>query len=427
MAFDLQRIGPERDVPRIRPAWLAWALLFVVLTGGGAFCVVRFWPAGEPTNTPWFWCCVVVFPAIGWLVPFLVYLGILQAPRRRAIDYNAARQRHVESVCRRARVPLHVLGSGFVFSAQAHDNRADAVVEKRLALAQQARFPGDREVVAARWIEPEGEAWIPEDDHADAQRHRALLIDLFDTLLRGIAPALRAMAERTPLRIRLGVDTLLSIPEIENAWHAGWAANRLDGLGASVKPEIETTAPELIAADRWIDGKDDEVADAVVLLCVVQLNALLNARPAEGSAEAGVILLLASQSVTARNRSTTQALLFRPERRDEATLAQGVTQALLWARVRGPELLDHWMSGGAEAPLNRALASDLDARGVGAMQTPNLEGQHDIDLRVGTAGIAAAWLCVALALEHARISARTQLVSIARAERVTVAVVAPRF
>ncbi|MCA8003356.1 hypothetical protein [Burkholderia metallica] len=424
MAFDLQRIGPERDVPSIRPAWLAWALLFVILTGGGAFCVVRFWPAVEPTNTPWFWCCVVVFPAIGWLVPFLVYLGVLQAPRRRAIDYNAARQRHVESVCRRARVPLHVLGSGFVFSAQAHDNRADAVVEKRLALAQQARFPGDHEVVAARWIEPEGEAWIPEDDHADAQRHRALLSHLFDTLLRGIAPTLRAMPERTPLRIRLGVDTLLSTPEIENAWHAGWAANR---LRASVKPEIETTAPELIAADRWIDGKDDEGADAVVLLCVVQLNALVNARPAEGAAEAGVILLLASQSVTARTRPTTQALLFRPERRDEATLAQGVAQALLWARVRGPELLDHWMAGGAETPLNRALASALDARRVGAMQTPNLDGQHDIDLRIGTAGMAAPWLCVALALEHARVSARTQLVSVAHADHVTVAVVAPRF
>ncbi|KAB0640292.1 hypothetical protein WT67_24980 [Burkholderia stagnalis] len=423
MAYDLLRIGPARDVPTIKPAWLAWAFLFVILTGGGALCVVRFWPAGEPTNTPWFWTCAVVFPILGWLIPFLAYLGVLQVPRQRAIDYNTARRDYLERVHRRARVPLHVLGSGFVFSVEPIDNTADAVVQKRLALAPRSRFPGDQEVVSARWIEPEGGVWLPAGDNTDDERHRELLKFLFDALLRQVAPALRAIPERTKMVVRLSIATQLSAPEIETIWSACWTACQ---LGPALKPEIATTAPELISADRWIDGKEAEIADAVVLLCVVQLNALLNTPPADGAAEAGVILMLAPAPLTARKRLASQALFFRPEQRDEKGLGQGVTQALLWGRVQGPELTDHWMTGGAESPLNRALAGHLDAVGVGVMKTPNLAGQHDIDLRLGVSGIAAPWLCLALALERAKISARTQLISISEAERLTVAVVAPQ-
>jgi len=28
----------------------------------GAFVVLFVWPKGEPTQTPWFWTCVTVYP-----------------------------------------------------------------------------------------------------------------------------------------------------------------------------------------------------------------------------------------------------------------------------------------------------------------------------------------------------------------------------
>jgi hypothetical protein len=423
MAYDLLQIAPERNVPPFRPAWLPWAILFVVVVGGGAFCVIRFWPVDEPVNTPWFWTCVVAFPLIGWLIPFFTYLGVLQAPQRRSIDYNNARRAYLGRVCRKAGVPLHVLGSGFLFSAQEHENSAEAVAQQRLTLASQSRFAGDGETVSARWITPEGYTWRPADDHADVERHREMLPFVFNALLREIAPAVRALPERTRLVVRLAVSTLLPTPEIEVVWRDTWAALQ---LRATAKAEVDSTAPELIAVDQWMDEKGIAQADAANLLCVVQLNSLLNATPDAGSTEAGVILLFASSSLAAKRQLSSETLLFRPEQRDENGMGQGLRQAMLWGRVQGPELTDQWMTGGAQAPLNRALANHLDAQAVGVLKAENLSGQHDLDFRLGSAGIATPWLCTALAMQQARTSGRKQLISIVQAERLTLAVVAPR-
>lgn len=423
MAYDLLKIKPAREVPPFKPAWLLWAVLFAVIVGGGAFCVARFWPATDPANTLWFWTCVAAYPFLAWLTPFFFYLGVLQVPRRRAMDFNRARDKCLDDVRRKAGVPLHVLGSAFIFSAQESNNTADAVVQKRLILESRERFTDDSEKIAARWIEPDGYAWQPGNKSVDEERHREVLTYVFDVLLRQIAPVVRALPERTKVVVRLGVASMLFVPEITTLWRDSWAAIQLDATPGMV---IETTAPELIVADVWIDGKEVAVADAVTVLCVVQLNALLNARPDTGSAEAGVILVLAPAALVMRKRLASQALLFRPERCDEKRVGQGLLQALLWGRVQGPALTDQWMTGGAEASLNRELAGQLDRQGVGVMKTPDLGGQHDFDLRVGAAGVAAPWLCTALAVEHARISQRVQLVSVAHADLLTVAVIAPR-
>jgi hypothetical protein len=423
MAYDLLQIAPARDVPPFKPALLLWAVLAVVIAGGGAACVIRFWPVGEPANTSWFWTCVAVFPLIGWLIPFFIYLGVLQTPRQRAIDFNNARRTYLAGVGRKAGVPLHLLGSGFFFSAKEHESTAQAITQRLLTLHQQSRFPGDTEAVSARWIVPEDRTWLPTDDHSDIERHREVLPDVFDALLLQIAPALRALPERTRLAVRLAVATLLPASEVEIAWRNKWAAL---GLRASVVAEIDSTPPEVIAADLWIDGKGVAKTDAANLLCIVQLNPLLNAAPDEGSAEAGVVVLFASSSLTAQKHLSSEALLFRPEQRDEKGIGQGLRQAMLWGRIRGPELIDHWMTGGAEAPLNQSLANQLDAQTVGVLKTKDLSGQHDLDFRLGSAGVAAPWLCMALAMQHARETGRKQLISIAHAERLTLAVVAPR-
>jgi hypothetical protein len=381
MAYDLLQVAPARHVPPFKPAWLLWVVLAVVIVGGGAGCVIRFWPTSEPANTPWFWGCVVGFPLIGWLIPFFIYLGVLQTPRQRAIDFNNARRTYLANIGRKAGVPLHILGSGFFFSAQEDENTAEAVTQRRLTLDQQSRFPEDTETVSARWIVPER------------------------------------------LAVRLAVATLLPAAEVEIAWRAKWAAL---GLRASVVAEIDSTPPELITVDLWIDGKGVAQTDAANLLCVVQLNSLLNAAPDDGAAEAGVIVLFASSSLTAQKQLSSEALLFRPEYRDEKGIGQGLRQAMMWGRVRGSDLIDHWMTGGAEAQVNQALASQLHTQAVGVLTTKDLSGQHDLDFWLGSAGIAAPWLCMALAMQQARESGRKQLISIAHAQRLTLAVVAPR-
>jgi hypothetical protein len=424
MAYDLRRIAPERELPPFKPAWLVWTLLFALIVGGGAFGIIRFWPVGESTQTPWFWICVVAFPVIGWAVLFLSYLGALQAPRTRVEDHNTARSEYKNHVRRVAGVPLHILGSGFVFSTQEHENKVSAMVKRQLMLAPRSRYTGDSEALAARWIEPDGHTWRPGDEHADEERHREVLEYVFDSLLRQIAPALDALPERTRLVVQLSVAAQLAVSEIELAWRDTWVAHQ---LRKAVQTVISTTVPDLIAVDGWLDGMPPFVADAVNLHCVVQLNPLLNAVPAAGSAEVGVILMFASSSLATQRRLISQALLYRPEQQDHSGLGQGLLQVLLWSRSQAAELVDQWLTGGADASLQRELTAHLDAQDIGVLKTADLQGQHDIDLRIGSTGMAAPWLCVALACAQALVSGQKQLLSVAHAEHMTLAVVEPRF
>lgn len=423
MAFDLRRIAPEREVRPLKPAWLPWLFLLALIGGGGALVALRLWPEGEPTQTLWFWTCVAAFPVIVWAMLFFSYLGVLQTQRTRAEDHNAARRDYQDAVCRKAGVPLHVLGAGFLFSAQAHENTVSAVVERALELVPRSRFAGDGEAIVARWIEPAGYAWRAGDDQADVARHRDLLPYVFGSLQRQIAPEVRALPERTRLVIQVCVEAQLATAEVETIWHDTW---HTQGLGEAVRTEFNAGVPDLIAVDGWLDGAPDFATDAVHLLCVVQLNPLLHPPPVAGAAEAGAILMFAASPLVAQKRLVSQTLLYRPERHDDKDLGQGLRQVLLWSRSDGVDVRDQWMSGGSAAPMQRGLAAHLDRQGVGVLMTPELKGQHDVDLRIGSAGAAAPWLCVALASAHALASGQKQLLSIAEADAMTLAVVGPR-
>jgi hypothetical protein len=421
MAYDLLRVAPEREIPPFKPAWLVWAFLFVVMVGGGAFCVVRFWPADEPTGTLWFWTCVAVFPSMVWAVSLFTYLGILQAERQRAVAFNAARNQYFEQVVHDGGVPQYVLDSGFLFSVEETENTAQTVARQQLTLEPRQRFAGDGDSVQTRWIKPDSLDWRPGSEDADEARHREVLPYMFDALLARVASTLRALPNGVPVKVRLSIAAQLSTQEIEACWSQAVLANQLNGLTLA---KIGAVAPELILVDRWVDEKDI-ATDAVTLLCVVQLNVLLNACPAQGSAEAGVIFLFAPAAFAAKKQLADKARLFRPERCDEQRIGQGLRQALLWSRARVDSLVDHWMTGGVNAPLNRVLTSHLSLQKVGVAETERLSGQHDIDMRIGAAGIAGGWLCVALALEHAAASGRPQLCSVAGVDHLTIAVAAP--
>ncbi|CAE6790460.1 hypothetical protein [Paraburkholderia aspalathi] len=424
MAYDLRRIAPEREVPPFRPAWPLWAFLFLLIVGGGAFGVVRFWPAGESTQTVWFWTCVAAFPVLVWTVLLFSYLGVLQSRRTCAEEHNEARREYKDEVCRRAGIPLHILDSGFVFSAREHENTASAVVERQLTLEPKTRFDDDSEAIAARWIDPDGYAWRPGDEAADEERHRDVLGYVFGSLLRQIAPAVRALPERTRLIVRVSVAAQLTTSEIEAIWHDSWDAHQ---LGNAALTAVNTDAPDLIAVDGWLDGAPGFVTDAVNVLCVVQLNPLLNAIPDAGVAEAGAILMFASRAFVAQRHLASNTLLYRPEHHDEEGMAQGLLQVLLWSRSRGSEVNDQWLIGGTEAPLQRELSTHMDTQDVGVLKTAGLQGQHDVDLTIGTIGMAAPWLCVALASAQVRASGQKQLLSIAHVDHMTLAVVGPQL
>lgn len=423
MAYDLRRIGTEKDIPPFKPVWTLWAALFVLIVGGGALGVLGFWPGDGSTHAAWFWVCVIVFPLLAWLVPFLFYLGFLQSRVWRAIEYNEDRNECIKNVQREAGVPLHVLASAFLFSTHDHENTPLAVTSKELQLEPRSRHPGGNQTVTARWIEPPGGAWCPGDEGAGAARCDEVLRYVLHSLIAQIAPAIRTLPAHIRVATTISVNAPFELPDIGTMWRETWNAHQLGSIG---KTFVRAASPVLIDVDKWLDGDETFPYDVVTLLCTIQLNSLLGASPEPGTAEAGVILLLAPAQLVARKRLTSQALLHRPEQGSERDLAQALFQALLWSRTPGSALLDHWLTGGAQMPLQRALTDHLHAQGIAVAKTADLQGHHDLNLRIGDAGSASAWLNVALASTYACHCRRKQLISVTHDDAMTLAVITPR-
>lgn len=422
MAYDLRRIAPEKELPTVKAAWKRWSLAFVLVAGGGSLGALSWWPASESTHTAWFWLCAVVFPFLAWLTPFLFYLGAMQSRRRSAVEYNKDRKNYIQIVQRDAGIPLHVVASGFLFSSDDHENTPLAVIGNDLLLEPRIRFLGDDQTITARWIEPPGGAWRPGADGADFARQQELFTYVLHSLIAQIAPAIRAMPEHIRIVPVISVDAPFELPNIEKKWREAWAEHQ---LGSETEPHICVTPPTLISVDGWLDGDDTFPSNAVMALCVIRINPLLNALPEKGAAEAGVVLLLASALLASRMRLTSQALLYRPERGNKFDLGHKLIQVLMWSRTDAPEVSDHWFTGGAEAPPQRALTDELHALGIAAVKTADPERQHDLDRRIGDAGLAAPWLNVALACNYASQCGHKQLISVAQENTVTLAIIAP--
>ncbi|MDR5735835.1 hypothetical protein QCE47_26295 [Caballeronia sp. LZ025] len=423
MAYDLRRIGPEKPVPPFEPAWIRWAVFCVILAGGIAVGVVSRWPKGESAHAAWFWTCATVLPILLGSAPFLFYLGVLQARRSNAQEYNDDRGDYIRQVQREGGVPLHLLASGFVFSAYEHENTPVSVTEKKLLLQPRSRYPGDGQCVTARWIESPNHCWLPGGDGVDIARHEEIFRLVADSLVKQISSAIKALPEHLPVLTELGVDTLLPTSSVESIWAEVWKANQLKAVSL---PLVRTDTPALIEVDKWLDGGIPYTLDAVRIMGSVRLATLLSASPVAGTTEAGAVLVFATDTLSKRKRLDSKALLYRPERGDQSDLAQSVRQILFWSRAKEVELEDLWFGGGSDAPLFRTLMEQLDAQGIALAKARELKGHHDIDLRIGSAGFVAPWLAIALASVHANISAHKQLVSVADDEALTLAIVVPR-
>lgn len=423
MAYDLRRLAPEKAIPPFEPAWKRWSVLFVVIVAGGAFGMLRLWAASEPTRTAWFWFWVVGIPFLIWLIPFFVYLGVLQARRHRAEAFNEDRADYLRRVQNEGGVPLHILTSGFIFSALEHENTPEAVVRKELRLEPRSRFPGDDQTVAARWMVLSRHGWRPGEEGVDRARHEEVFGFVARYLIGQIAATIRTLPEGTRVATEISVDTQLDVSSIEALWRDAWESQRLEPVPA---PVVRNNAPDLIAVDNWLDGSPAFALDKIKVLCAIRLDPLLNVVPDAGVAEAGAILVLASDSLVRRKQLAGQALLYRPEQGGDTDLSQSLRQALFWSRTKGAELADHWFSGGAEVSLQRTLNRQLDGQGLAVGKAIGLQGHHDIDLRIGSARFVTPWLLVALAAAYAGMCARKQLVSVTGDNVLTIAVIAPR-
>src|SRR6266702_5118384 len=128
MPIDFARVPPRVAVPEApQPSRLRWAILLVMTMCLGAALAIALWPAGRPTDTVWFWLCVIVYPALAWAFLLCCRLAYSYARRSSAIAHNTVSEGEEENCHKLASEPLVVLGHGWCFSADDQENSVEGV------------------------------------------------------------------------------------------------------------------------------------------------------------------------------------------------------------------------------------------------------------------------------------------------------------
>jgi hypothetical protein len=413
MALDFDDLPPERPVPDKPPSKLLWTIVFFVLVLTGVFSVLLLWPAGEPTHTPWFWTCLTAFPlgVASLLVSrrFSAYEGT----RLEAQSWNSARQTLAEERYAHESVPMLVLASSLRVTERDAHNGAAQIAKGQLALHSKASQHEDDDSISARWLEPD-DCLLCADDK---ERHGELIEWLFDRLLDDLADSVAALPDGFPLRVVLNISGYLGEKNIASVWNASWAGHGLrDADVTSVAAPVD-----LMTIDQWLDDGQGPLHRYAVLLISASLSRVLDASPADGSAEAGVGLLLAAPTLATEFKTPWSAAVHRPLIAHEADLDHALTCAVGWAQIEPSALEANWTSGvngETVGPLNAALTRTRVRR-----EDEDPLQRFDLDSTVGDAGLCAGWLGVVCAVERAREQSAPQLVVRMRADDTVVVVV----
>jgi hypothetical protein len=218
MPVDFEKLPPEEPESEKPPSRFVWTIVFFVLVLAGVIAVLLLWPKGEPTQTPWFWTCVTVYPF--GLAAFVVLrrYSVFEGRRLDAIAWNKAREDHVNEVFSEASRPLAVLAATCRFSSEPKDDDLRKLLDGSVKLEPQTPPKPDSPPVNARWFEkPDADESGIRFKH-DNDRQRYILTWAFSTVTDAISEAIRSL----PMELRL--ETQLILPGIVDADEAlaGW-------------------------------------------------------------------------------------------------------------------------------------------------------------------------------------------------------------
>jgi hypothetical protein len=401
MAVELPEWDNDIAPPSPPTPWV-WALLFVVFMAVGIAYNLLTWSKNEPTNTTWFWLCVLVCPASAWAVAFGLRLHYFQEETSRVEAARAVYEEDQTETIEFASEPLAVLGSAYL-CAMGSEGIAARVAGNASALSAKADPDGDQ---ASRHTTL---ALIDDDPQSDRFLETTL------ELLGQLQPILDAVPTHVPLQVLLQIGSNMPADSCQKTWESSW---REHGF-APASLSLLSADKGLMVLDEWLDIRGGPALEKLVLVVAVQL---YDAPPAE-SAEAAAALLLGWAPLASRYLMQAHALVHRPVEATADALRVDLDKALLWGRTTAADVADTWLislNKQDKAALPKA-AADIH---MGVSKTEDLSGQHVIDQALGKAGAAAAWLATALAVEHANQTSKPQLVA-CREQTVRLMVVQP--
>ena len=417
MAIDFSELPPEQELPKEAPPRFFWTIAFFSLTLVGVFAVLLLWPKGEPTQTPWFWLCLTLYPA--GIAAFVVSrrYAVYEGRKLDIQAWNEARKRYIEAVFERESIPFAVIGASFSFIDDESLDNTEAIVERSLVLKAQPAI-AEQGTVLARWLVPRSldrGAWVR---GPDTMRQTQVLTWLIDRLLGKSCESLSSLPSDVPLIVKIRVSANAYEGDIASLWRDSW---RRQNLRPSTT-DIQSDDMRLADVDSWLDSADARIRTHATFVVVIQLNEVLGKNPPDGSAEAAAALLLVPKHLLQRYSFEPIAYIHRPIAGPVENLTHMLRYAIRWGKADPNSISRSWLSN-----LNTACASAFHAAlrevGVSSAREGPLP-ELNMDRTVGHAGSAADWLAVACAASCSRQLGSPQLLVVQHGTDIVSAVVA---
>jgi hypothetical protein len=398
MPVDFALLPPTQPVPDEPPSRLVWTMVFFVVTTAGIFAVLLLWPKGEPTQTPWFWTCLTVYPlGIATFVVLRRY-SVYEGRRLDAIAWNEAREQHVNEVFDRASRPLSALAVSCRFSSDTVDNEIEGVISGSIKLEARVVPAPDSPPVKARWFSH------PDSDERgtrhtkDRDRQRDLVTQTFRVLLDDVADVVRGLPDDVNLSVQLSLAGSAIPEDALETWQVMWAERKL----RPTRTRVDAESHDLMWLDSWLDRTNERRDQEARLLVFVQAQPVLEQSPPTGSAEAAIAILLAPASLNETLKCTRIAEIHRPMHATQTSIDDALAYALKWG-VALPTDVKHIWQNGLEVDAAGAATKAWVKAGIGAKAI-------NLDQVVGHDGKAVPWLALACALKAVVVERAAQLV-----------------
>ncbi|WP_175840322.1 hypothetical protein [Burkholderia contaminans] len=394
MPIDFNRVPPRENVPAApQVSMIIWTILFVLVMGAGAGLTITLWPTDRPTNTSWFWFCVVGYPFLAWAFLLFAWLGYVYACRDQAIATNRVSDDAEQSCHAMAARPLAILGHTCCVSTNDSENSLTQILTgAEGTMLRQSGAVADREV-NARWLTLPDVHFFPGNELTEHARHHAVCTWLLKRLIDNLLPQCRALPPGTRLHVELCHRSRLKAEVVETQIQE-LLVERVPAL----QVDIGASDPALTVfrTDAWHDDRD---AQSAYLLIAIELRDAISAVLSNGVAEAGVALLVGRRRLASPSMSTA-LLLHRPAKGPLDFPAVTLELAARWGQSSSDRLRTVWTHG---------LIGDGISCVRQAASLPDEARWIELETSVGDCSGAGPWLAVALAAERARTTGDPQL------------------
>ncbi|RQV08179.1 hypothetical protein DF047_14280 [Burkholderia cenocepacia] len=384
MPVDFDKLPPEEPVPDRPPSRFVWTIVFFVIVLACIFAVLRLWPKSEPTQSLWFWICITVYP-VG-IAAFVVLrrYSVFEGRRLDAIAWNDAREKYLNRMFEVASQPLVLVAAAYRFASDAKDDAFNKLLDGSIKLEPRIALKHDAPV-NARWFDQPNTDEDGNRFNSDDERQRHVHEWVFGELIGDVADAIRALPSELKVEIQLVLPDVANPGEALASWDRQWMKSKLQLHKVEVLPE----PPDLMALDAWLDRINQKRDQQARLLVFVRLNSVLQALPLDGSAEAGVALLVMPEPMQHRFKTDSIARLHRPNDTNGCPVDIALARALRWGRMEPLAVSRIW-----QCTLDPAMKNAVTAAVVKAGITGSTT---NIDCIVGHAGEVASWLGIACA------------------------------